>query len=152
MSIRAAAYIAEELETAIAAAGLQKNVKLVGHCDDMPAAYLLADFACAPSLDPEPFGRTWSSCRSAALLVLAADHGAARETAGLGETGWLVSAHGDPDAWARALKEGDRDFRRIAARRNGPRRARRGARALYSVDAMCVSTLDVYRRVLEAHR
>ncbi|MDI1365297.1 MAG: glycosyltransferase family 4 protein, partial [bacterium] len=47
-----------ELEAQIAAAGLQDDVKIVGHCDDMPAAYLLADLAIAPSLEPEAFGRT----------------------------------------------------------------------------------------------
>ena len=139
----------QELETAIAAAGLQGNVKLVGHCDDMPAAYLLADFACAPSLDPEPFGRTAVEPQVMGRPVLAADHGAARETVISGETGWLV-APGDPDAWAWALKEAiaTSPDRRAEMGRTGQARSRE----LYSVNAMCAATLGVYRRVLEAHR
>jgi glycosyltransferase involved in cell wall biosynthesis len=139
----------QELETAIAAAGLQDNVRLVGHCDDMPAAYLLADFACAPSLDPEPFGRTAVEPQAMARPVLAADHGAARETVIPDQTGWLV-APGDPAAWAQALKE--------AIAISPDRRAERGragqarSRELYSVETMCAATLDVYRRVLEARR
>jgi glycosyltransferase involved in cell wall biosynthesis len=139
----------QELETAIAAAGLQGNVKLVGHCDDMPAAYLVADFACAPSLDPEPFGRTAVEPQVMGRPVLAADHGAARETVVPGKTGWLV-APGDPGAWAQALKEaiGISPDRQAEMGRAGQARSRE----LYSVDAMCAATLEVYRRVLEAHR
>jgi len=139
----------QELEGAIAAAGLGDSVRLVGHCDDMPAAYLLADLACAPSLDPEPFGRTAVEPQAMGRPVLAADHGAARETVIAGETGWLV-APGDPDAWARALEDAitTSPGRRAEMGQAGQDRARR----LYSVEAMCEATLAVYRRVLEAHR
>jgi glycosyltransferase involved in cell wall biosynthesis len=137
----------QELEQAIAAASLEAHVRLVGHCDDMPAAYLLADFACAPSLDPEPFGRTAVEPQAMARPVLAADHGAARETVIPGETGWLV-APGDPDAWAGALAEAIRTpaERQTEMGQAGQARARR----LYSVETMCEATLEVYRRVLEA--
>jgi glycosyltransferase involved in cell wall biosynthesis len=137
----------QELDRAIAAAGLSDQVRLVGHCDDMPAAYLVADFACAPSLDPEPFGRTAVEPQAMGRPVLAADHGAARETVIPGETGWLV-APGDADAWATALKTAIETppHRRAAMGDAGQARARR----LYSVETMCEATLEVYRRVLEA--
>jgi glycosyltransferase involved in cell wall biosynthesis len=79
--------------------------------------------------------------------VLAADHGAARETVVPGETGWLV-APGDADAWAAALKTAIKTSpdRREAMGHAGQARARR----LYSVETMCEATLEVYRRVLEA--
>ena len=134
-----------ELEAAIRTAGLEDSVRLVGHCDDMPAAYLIADYALAPSLEPEPFGRTAVEPQAMGRPVLAADHGAARETVADGETGWLV-APGDEAAWADALT------RAIAV--TPARRARMGAaasaraRRLYSVDAMCEATLNVYARVV----
>lgn len=139
----------QELETAIRKADLRDHVRLVGHCDDMPAAYLLADFACAPSLDPEPFGRTAVEPQVMGRPVLAADHGAARETVISGQTGWLV-APGDPRAWAAALRTAIETplERRDEMGALGQARSRR----LYSVDAMCAATLDVYRRVLEARR
>lgn len=136
-----------ELTDAIAAAGLEDSVKLVGHCDDMPAAYLLADLAIAPSLEPEAFGRTAVEPQVMGRPVMAADHGATRETVVPGETGWLVPP-GDAEAWANALVE--------AAEAGASRRqamgqaARTRARRLYSVDAMCEATLDVYARVLRA--
>ena len=141
-------YLAE-LEAAIAEKGLGDNVRIVGHCADMPAAYALCDLAIAPSLDPEAFGRTAVEPQAMGVPVIAADHGATRETVVPGETGWLVRP-GDPAAWAEALH---------AAIALGPEaRLRMGqvaaerARRLYSVEAMCAATLAVYAQVLERGR
>ncbi|HEX6860001.1 MAG TPA: glycosyltransferase family 4 protein [Caulobacteraceae bacterium] len=136
-----------ELEAAIAAADLGGNVRLVGHCEDMPAAYLLADVAAAPSLDPEAFGRTAVEPQVMGRPVLAANHGAATETVLPGKTGWLVEP-GDADAWAAALGK----VVRMTARKRLEmgETARERAVRLYSVEAMCEATLAVYRRVLEA--
>lgn len=134
-----------ELNAAIAAAGLEKQVRLVGHCNDMPAAYLLADIVVAPSLKPEPFGRTAVEPQVMGRPVLAADHGATRETVADGQTGWLVPP-GDVGAWAKALARAMAltPQQRHAIGQAGAERARR----LYSVGAMCDATLDVYARVL----
>jgi glycosyltransferase involved in cell wall biosynthesis len=136
----------QALEAAITAHGLAGLVRLVGHCDDMPAAYLAADVALAPSLEPEAFGRTAVEPQAMGRPVIAADHGAPRETVLAGETGWLVRP-GDPqglaDAMAQAIEAGPE--RREAMGRAGVARVRR----LYSVKAMCEATLQVYARVLE---
>ena len=136
-----------ELESAIQSAGLGGMVRLVGHCDDMPAAYLLADVACTPSLKPEPFGRTAVEPQAMGRPVLAADHGAARETVIPGQTGWLL-APGDIAAWTGGLRAaiGAGADGRAAMGQAGAERAR----TLYGVDAMCAATFDVYTRVLEA--
>lgn len=138
-----------ELEAAIAAAGLQAAVKLVGHCDDMPAAYLLADIAIAPSLEPEAFGRTAVEPQVMGRPAMASDHGATRETIIPGETGWLV-APGNAEAWADALLEACEIG--AAGRQALGQAARLRARRLYSVDAMCEATLKVYARILSSER
>lgn len=139
-----AAYRAE-LEQAVAAQGLDGVVRLTGHWADMPAAWLAADLALVPSLEPEAFGRTAVEPQLMGRPVLAAAHGAPCETVVDGETGWLVPP-GDAEAWARAM---------AAALDAGPdRRERMGAagraraRALYSVEAMVEATFAVYRRAL----
>jgi glycosyltransferase involved in cell wall biosynthesis len=141
-------YLAE-LEAAISENGLGDNVRIVGHCVDMPAAYALSDLAIAPSLDPEAFGRTAVEPQAMGVPVIAADHGATRETVVPGETGWLALP-GNAAAWADALQ---------AAIALGPEgRARMGAaaakraRRLYSVQAMCAATLGVYAQVLGRRR
>ena len=133
------------LKAAIAAHGLEDHVKLVGHCADMPSAYQLCHYALCPSLEPEAFGRTAVEPQAMQRPPLAADHGATVETVVPGETGWLV-APGDADAWAGAMRAAmDLDPEtRFAMGAAG--RAR--VKALFSLDAMCARTLDVYRRLL----
>ncbi len=134
-----------ELEAAIAAGGLADTVRIVGHCEDMPAAYLAADFALTPSIEPEAFGRTAVEPQAMGRPVLAADHGGARETVLDGATGWRVRP-GDPDAWADALHQAlstPPQVRR-AMGEAGLERVKR----LYSLEAMAGATLDVYLRLL----
>jgi len=135
----------QELEAAITGAAMGEAVRLVGHCADMPAAYLAADLACAPSLEPEAFGRTAVEPQAMGRPVLAADHGATAETVTPGRTGWLV-APGDVDAWAAALE---------AALVAGPEAwARMGqagmadVRSRFSVTAMTNATLEAYAQLL----
>ena len=139
---------AAELQGAIDAAGLGDVVKIVGHCDDMPAAYLLADLAILPTIVPESFGRAAVEPQVMGRPVIAANHGGVTETILDGKTGWLAPV-GDAAAWATAMAK---------AIDLGPgRRAdmgelgRKRARQLYSVDAMCAATLCAYEQILEAH-
>ena len=135
----------EGLRQAAAQAGLAERVRIVGHCADMPAAYLAADIACAPSLEPEAFGRTAVEPQAMGRPVLAADHGAVRETVADGITGWRV-APGDADAWAAALV---RALTATPAQRTVMGEAGRARVAqLYSLEAMTQATLQVYARLL----
>lgn len=134
-----------ELEAAVARLGLSDRVLIAGHCDDMPAAYLACDVALAPSLRPEAFGRTAVEPQAMGRPVIAADHGAARETVLEGETGWLA-APGDPAAWAEAMAQAFAAGPAAWARMGEEGRAR--ARDLYSVEAMTRATLEAYGRIL----
>lgn len=137
----------QEILTAIADAGLTDVVKVVGHCDDMPAAFRLADVALLPTLKPESFGRAAVEPQVMERPVIVSAHGGAVETVVEGETGWKVTP-GDVEAWATAMTTAIDvgAARRTAMGEIAAERARR----LYSVDAMCGATLAVYARVLEA--
>jgi len=138
---------AAEVQAAIDAAGLQDVVKIVGHCDDMPAAYLLADLAILPTNVPESFGRAAVEPQVMGRPVIASNHGGVTETILDGTTGWLAPVE-DAEAWAaamaRAIDLGS--GRRLEMGEVGRKRARQ----LYSVDAMCAATLQAYEQVLEA--
>jgi glycosyltransferase involved in cell wall biosynthesis len=95
----------EELRAEIDAAGLTHAVRLVGHCDDIPAAFLLSDIAVVASTRAETFGRTSVESQAAGCPVIVSDIGAASEnvvpqSAGGIATGWVV-----PTADAVALAE-----------------------------------------------
>ncbi|MEM1088511.1 MAG: glycosyltransferase family 4 protein [Pseudomonadota bacterium] len=69
---------------------LSTNVSITGHCEDMPAAYALADIVLAPSKRPEAFGRVAAEASAMGKPVIVADHGGQRETVVEGETGIRV--------------------------------------------------------------
>ena len=135
-----------EVEAAVRAAGLGDAVKVLGHCSDMPAAYLLADIVAVPSVVPESFGRTAVEPQAMGRPVIASDLGGMIETVPP-ETGWRARA-GDPEAWAEALAAAldAGPGRRAAMGEAGQARVRR----LYSARAMTDAKLAAYARVLGA--
>lgn len=137
---------AAEVQAAIETAGLGDAVKLVGHCDDMPAAYLLAAFAVLPTQVPESFGRAAVEPQAMGRPVIASNHGGVTETVLDGVTGWLAPVS-DAGAWAEALARAIDvgPGRRMEMGEVGKKRARQ----LYSADAMCAQTLAAYERLLE---
>ena len=134
------------VEAAAAVAGISDAVRIVGPCDDMPAAWLAADLAVAPSTEPESFGRGVVEAGAMGRPVLASSLGAPAQTVLHGQTGWLAAA-GDVDAWAAALETALAAGPEARAAIGQAARAR--VVALYSLSAMCEATFALYRRVLE---
>ncbi len=135
------AYSARLMKEATAL-GIGDRVRLVGHCDDMPAAMMLSDVVVHASTRPEAFGRVVIEAQAMARPVIAADLGGPVETVEHGVTGWRVKP-GDPDALAAALT--------VALEMGVEERRALGARARASVPTvrgMQEATLDVYEAVL----
>jgi glycosyltransferase involved in cell wall biosynthesis len=133
------------IEALVRRLGVEGQVTMVDECRDMPAAYKLADVVIAPSRNPEAFGRTVAEAQAMGRLVIAADHGGARETVASGKTGWLfppnnAGALAAALAHALALDEPGR----MAIARN----AAESVRSRFSSAVMCERTLAVYREVL----
>jgi glycosyltransferase involved in cell wall biosynthesis len=134
-----------QLEQRAERLGLAGRVRLVGNCDDMPAALMLADVVVCPSLKPEPFGRAVVEAQAMERPVIAANHGGAAETVFDGETGWRVTP-GDAGALGEVIAH--------VLRLSADERAALGARARASVltqfttAAMQQATLNVYGEVL----
>lgn len=135
----------EELRAAIEAAGLGGDIRLTGHCDDLPAAFLLADLALHCSTDAEAFGRTVIEAQAMGCPVIASDLGGPRETVAQGQTGWRVPP-GDAQALASAVAAA------LAlppeARATMGAEGRRLVRARYTTRAMQAATLSVYGELL----
>jgi len=138
-----------ELEEQIAEKGLSGEVQIVGHCDDMPAAYMLSDVAVSASTDPEAFGRVIAEAQAMGRPVVVADHGGAAEQVIDRVTGWCFEP-GNPDAFADALEtalsldpEARAKLAVIAADH---------ARTHYAKTGMCAATLRIYAGVFESHK
>jgi glycosyltransferase involved in cell wall biosynthesis len=132
--------------------GLQGAVRLVGHVDDIAAAYLAAQVTVIASIEPEAFGRTVIEAAAMGCPVIATNIGAPPETllaeptvAGDASTGWLVPP-GDAEALARRLAEALALSPQSRAALGA--RARRHVLAHFTVRAMQRRTLSVYDRLL----
>ena len=85
-----------ELAALIERHGLEDKARLVGHCGDMPVAFLAAHAALVPSLVAETFGRTSIEAQAMGCPVIVSDIGALPETIvaaeddATGFTGYLV--------------------------------------------------------------
>ncbi len=134
------------LERRIRTKGLDSVVAVIDDCDDMAAAYNLADVVISASTHPEAFGRVAAEAQAMGRPVIATDHGGARETVIDGETGWLVPP-GDKSALARTIKAAlaldvpTREAVAVAARAH--------IEARFTVEGMCQATIGVYESLLE---
>lgn len=136
---------ADTLQRRAVELGLQQMIRWVGHCDDMPGAYALADVVLSPSTRPEAFGRVAVEAGAMERVAIAADHGGARETIVDGVTGFLAmpgSAAALAAAIAKAVALG------AGGRRAMGEAARARIAARYSTKAMCDATLAAYEALL----
>jgi glycosyltransferase involved in cell wall biosynthesis len=144
-------YVAA-LQSQIGRHGLQASVRLVGHVEDIAAAYLAAHVTVIASTAPEAFGRTAIEAAAMGCPVIATNIGAPPETVRAEPavardtvTGWLVPP-GDVHTLAERLAEAlalDRHSRAAIAER-----ARRHVLAHFTVRNMQKRTLAVYDRLL----
>lgn len=135
----------QELEQTIAEKNLEGRVRIIGHCNDMPAAYTLSTVVVSASTDPEGFGRVPIEAQAMGRAIVATNHGGAMETVIDGVTGWLVPPN-DADAIAKAIQE--------ALDMDGTERALMANRAMQHVaenftrEHMVNETLNVYSELL----
>ena len=141
-----------ELDRSIEAQGLKSVVSRVGHCTDMPAAFLAASVVAVPSTEPEAFGRAAVEAQAMGTPVVVSDLGAVPETvlappdaAPEARTGWRIPA-GDADALAEALKTAL--SLGATAREAMARRARAHVERHFSLEQMSQDTLEVYGALL----
>lgn len=141
-----------KVRSSILELGLSDHIRLVGHCDDVPAAMSLATCAVVASTREEAFGRAAVEAAASRIPAIVTDHGGARETVlvppAVSEdqrTGWRVPP-GNAAAMASALQ--------TVLTMNGTARAHIGQKARehavanFSLQAMCNQTLAVYTTLL----
>jgi glycosyltransferase involved in cell wall biosynthesis len=137
-----------DLDALIASFGLAGVVRRVGHCTDMPAAFLAASVVTVPSTEPEAFGRSAVEAQAMGTPVVTSDLGAVPETvlappqvAPWERTGWRVPS-GDAAALAEAV--GGALSLGASAREALAARARAHVERHFSLERMVSDTLDAY--------
>ena len=136
----------EEVEELVKERGLEGKVRIVGNTGFMTEAYTLSHLVVVPSIKPESFGRVAIEAQAMGRLVVATDHGGARETIIPNETGYLVpndspEMMGEAIRFALGLDEATKkamaDF------------ARHHVHTHYSSDQMKEKTIAVYHELLQ---
>lgn len=137
-------YVAE-LKERVSQDRLDDKVTIVGHCNDMPAAFALADIVIAPSIEPEAFGRVAAEAGALGKPVIASRLGGQKEVVVDGETGFLVQP-GDAAGLAAAIEQAIRMGAEGRARIGAAAQAR--VRERYTVASLQAATLAVYEPLL----
>jgi len=135
----------EELEDLIRERGLVGKVQIAGNTPFMTEAYTLAQLVVVPSTKPESFGRVAIEAQSMGKLVVATDHGGARETIIQNETGYLVpneDAKAMAEAIGYALKIDPKTYKLMGDY------AREHVRAKFTAQQMQDKTIAVYSELI----
>lgn len=135
----------QELMKLAVESGVGGRLRLAGHLDDMPAALQIADIVVNCSLEPEAFGLTIIEAQAMSKIVVAANHGGARETIEPNASGFLVPPH-NADALAAAfdmILEGNVDMRLAFGAR-----ARQMVIERFSLAVMQAQYLKLYEEIL----
>ncbi len=136
----------KEIEHFASGLGLGGKVRMISYCDDMPAAYMLADIVVSAATKPEAFGRTIVEAQAMGKIVIAADEGGACETIKNGLTGFLFKSKDSTslaDALKRVLDMSGREKEVLT------QTAKCCAETEFSTQAMCAKTLKVYEELAE---
>ncbi len=135
----------DELHDLIRARGLEGKIRITSPTNAMAEAYTLSSIVVVPSIQAESFGRVAIEAQAMGRLVIATDHGGARETIVQNESGYLIPPD-DAATLAEAIRYGlARDEKTVKAMAQF---AKQHVRAHFSSDRMKDDTIAVYRELL----
>ena len=124
---------------------LNKQIKIIKHCDDMALAYKVSDIIISPSIEPEAFGRVAVEAQSMEKIIIASNIGGSNETIIDKKTGFLFEAGN-----ARALSKKimniitmDQTSLQLIGKEG-----RKNVIKKFNVEKMCFSTYSEYKRLV----
>ena len=125
---------------------LNKKIKFIPHCNEMPLAYSLADVVVSSSIEPEAFGRVSVEAQSMGKPIVASNIGGSKETIINKKTGFLYK-HDDPRELAKSLNTviqlSPDDLKSMG------NEGRNNITKKFDVETMCQSNLKEYKRLIK---
>ena len=125
---------------------LNKKIKFIQHCKEMPLAYSLSDVAVSASIEPEAFGRISVEAQSMGKPIIASNIGGSKETVINKKTGFLYK-HDDPRELAKCLNtviQLSPDELKLMGNEG-----RKNITKKFDVETMCQSNLKEYKRLIK---
>ena len=125
---------------------LNKKVKFIQHCKEMPLAYSLSDVVVSASIEPEAFGRVSVEAQSMTKPIIASNIGGSKETIINKKTGFLYKFD-DPRELAKCLNtviQLSQDELKLMGNEG-----RKNISRKFDVETMCQSNLKEYKRLIK---
>ena len=125
---------------------LNRKIKFINHCKEMPLAYSLADVVVSASIEPEAFGRVAVEAQSMGKPIVASDIGGSKETILNKKSGFLYKFD-DPRELAKSLntviKLTQEELKSMG------NEGRKNITKKFDVETMCDTNLNEYKKLLE---
>ena len=136
----------KKLENLVQRYSLNKKIKFITHCKEMPLAYSLADVIVSSSTEPEAFGRVSVEAQSMGKPIIASNIGGSKETIINKKTGFLYK-HDDPRELAKILNTviqlSPDELKSMG------NEGRKNITKKFDVETMCQSNLKEYKRLVK---
>jgi glycosyltransferase involved in cell wall biosynthesis len=124
---------------------LNRKIKFVNHCKEMPLAYSLADVVVSASIEPEAFGRVAVEAQSMGKPIVASDIGGSKETILNKKSGFLYKFD-DPRELAKSLNTviqlTQEELKSMG------NEGRKNITKKFDVETMCSTNLNEYKKLL----
>ena len=137
---------AKKLVNLVERYNLNKKIKFIQHCNEMPLAYSLADVVVSASIEPEAFGRVSVEAQSMGKPIVASNIGGSKETIINKKTGFLYK-HDDPRELAKSLNTviqlSPDELKSIG------NEGRKNITKKFDVETMCQSNLKEYKKLIK---
>ncbi len=125
---------------------LNRVIKFIDRCEEMPVAYKIANLVCSCSIEPEAFGRISVEAQSMEIPIIASDIGGSKETVAKDKTGFLFKS-GDPKALADTIiMVMQKDYNSL---KSFGFEGRKNVLKKFDVDKMCNTTFTEYKKLIE---
>ena len=125
---------------------LNKIIKFINHCEEMPVAYGISNLVCSCSVEPESFGRVSVEAQSMQIPIIASDIGGSKETLIKDKTGYLYK-NKDPidlaNSIATIMQKNYNSLKSIGFE------GRKNVLKKFDVDKMCQTTFTEYKKLIE---
>jgi glycosyltransferase involved in cell wall biosynthesis len=125
---------------------LNKTIKFIDHCEEMPVAYGISNLVCSCSTEPEAFGRVSVEAQAMQVPIIASDIGGSKETIIKDKTGYLYKNKNPidlADLMAKLMQQNYNLLKSIGIE------GRKNILKKFDVDKMCQTTFTEYKKLIE---
>jgi len=126
---------------------LNKIVKFIDHCQEMPIAYSISNLIVSSSIEPEAFGRVSVEAQSMEVPIVASNIGGSKETIIDGKTGFLFKSGNPKDLADTITMVMEKDYNSL---KSIGIEGRKNILKKFDVDKMCYTTFTEYKKLIQS--